>query len=111
VCVCSGDRPSISNTKAPLSRTNTSRPPDTHPPILFAGEGDLIRAHSRFHRRLVKPTESKIDRGVGMREPDGLAKASDMRMEHQFLRAPVSEGKGFNRCAMCPPIIHGPKNV
>ena len=52
----------------------------------------------------MKPTESKIDHGVGMREPDGLAKATDMRMEHQFLRAPVSEGKGFNRCTMWPPI-------
>lgn len=52
----------------------------------------------------MKPTESNIDHGVGMREPDGLAKATDMRMEHQFLRAPVSGGKGFNRCAIWPPI-------
>lgn len=37
-----------------------------------------------------------------MREPDQLAKATDMRMEHQWLRAPVSQGKGFNKVWQYP---------
>jgi len=53
---------------------------------LCFSEGDMVRSHSSWRKRMATRTHSVLDHAIHIPEPDALAKANDVRLPHQFLK-------------------------
>ena len=61
-------------------------------------EGDMVRAHSCWRKRVATCTASAIDSAIVIPEPDALAKTNDVRLPHQLLtKDDIEPPRGKNK--------------